>query len=593
MEVRPGEIVGAPGLGLSLASPPRDVLCQEHERRGGVGHHRPVQRRALPIFDWVPRYRRADLAVDVVAGLTIAAVLIPQSMAYAQIGGVPPVVGLYASVLPAFAYAALGHSRQLTVGPLSTIAIVGALAVGQLAPSGSDRFIALTASLALMVGVIGMLLAIARLGFLIRFISEPVLVGFLAGAAIVIMANQLGALFGYHVPIEGRAYQTIYEWADRLDQTNATSLLIGLVGVVVLVATHRFGRLPTALLYLSLVTAAVSIFDLDAPVVGDVPSGLAGFSVPPLEWGVLRTLVPTAAVILLIAYVEAYGVERRLADEHGEDIDPNRELLAFGAANTTAGVFQGMPVTGVPSRTAVADAAGARTQLAGVVSVIVIVPVLLFASGLLHNLPTAALAAVVLVSIAGFIRVGELRRMLRVRRSDGLIAIGAFAGVVVLGLELGIIVAALGSIVMVIYRATNPRVSVLGRLEGTNFFVDLRRSPTAVTYAGVLIVRPDAPLNFASSTTFDHSVRRLLEQDGDLHTLVLDASGVDHLDVTADHKLRILVGQLRDRGIHVVLVNVDGEVLEVMRRSGLATQLGTDAFFATDADAIAHLESGI
>ena len=555
-----------------------------------VGHHPRVLHRWVSVVDWLPRYRRRDLSGDLVGGLTGAAVMIPQSMAYAQIGGVPPVVGLYASIVPAIAYAALGRSRQLSIGPLTTVTIIGALAVGRLAPAGSDRFIGLTATLALMVGAISVLLALARLGFLMRFVSEPVVTGFLAGAAIVIIANQLGALFGYHVPTESRAYATIVDWADRLDETNLTAVAIGAAGILFLLATRRVGRLPSALIYVAAATLAVGLFDLDAPVLGAIPSGLAGVAVPPLEWDVLRALVPAAVVIVFVGFVEALGVERELADKHHYEIDPDQELLALGTANSAAGLFQGMVVTGVPSRTAVVDAAGGRTQAAGIVGVVAVLPVVFFLTGLLHDLPDSALAAVVIVSIVGFIRLAEMRRVWRIRRSDGAIALLAFAGVVVLGIELGVIVAAVASIVMVVYRATTPRILELGRRGSSDYFVDLRRHPDARTYPGVVILRPDAPLNFASVDAFDRRLRQLTDKPDPPRVVLLDASGIDHLDTTADHHLRKLVTRSRERGIRLVVVNVDDDVTEVMHRSGLARQLGPDAFFATDADAITHLE---
>lgn len=398
--------------------------------------------RRLPIFVWVHDYRRTDLRGDLLAGLTGAALLIPQSMAYAQLGGVPPVVGLYASVIPAFAYACFGLSRQLTIGPLSTLAIIGALAVADLAHAESARFVALTATLALMVGVIGILFGFARLGRLMRFAREPLIVGFLAGAAVVIMANQLDELFGFHVLTEPRVLDIVIGWARHLDETDVTALTIGLVGIVGLAVTRRFGRIPSALVYIVGATVVVWLSGADVVVVGEVPSGLAGFSVPPLEWAVVRSLAPAAFVIMVVGYVESYGVTRRLADEHGYPIDANRQLFSTGGANVTSGFFGGMPVTGVPSRTAALDEAGARTQLAALVAAATVVPVLLFGTALLHDIPRSALAAVVIVSIAGFIRIGEFRRLWRDARFDAWIALVAFAGVVALGLEWGVLVTA-------------------------------------------------------------------------------------------------------------------------------------------------------
>jgi SulP family sulfate permease len=552
-------------------------------------------RRWISVLDWLPHYRRADLPGDVVAGITGAAVLVPQSMAYAQIAHLPPVVGLYASVVPLLVYAVLGRVPQLGMGPLASISILSAVGVAKLAPDTSARFIALSATLAVIVGVVHLAIGLGRLGFLVRFLSEPVMAGFLAALGVLLIATQLGALTG--VPISStstRAYEVVRDWLEGLDGASLTTTALGVSSVAALLVAKRWRRLPSALLLIVVTSLAVLVFGLDGhgvAVVGSVPSGLATPANPPWSLHDVQVLLPTAFAITLISILEAMTLAREFAEEHGYDMNPNQEIAAIGASNVSAGFFQGMVVTSAITRSTILDEAGARTQLSGALSALIVAPLVMFGTGTFEYIPICVLGAVVIVAVLPFIKVGEARRLWRVQRADFWVGMLAFVGTLVLGLELGVLLAVATSITLIVYRVTRPRMPELGRLAGTDSFVELSRNPDAQTYPDTVVVRVEAALYFTNAEALANRLLQLERDHPGLHTIVLDASGVNTLDATADHQLRKLATRYRDRGMRLLFVNVDDDVREVMDASGLTELIGADNFFATDADAVAHLRS--
>ncbi|HEU5308437.1 MAG TPA: sulfate permease [Acidimicrobiia bacterium] len=542
------------------------------------------------MLEWVRGYQRDDLVPDVVAGITGATILVPQSMAYASIAGLPPVVGLYASVVPVLAYALFGRSRQLSVGPLATISIIGAVALAKLAPAGSSRYVTYAATLALLVGAIHLALGLGRLGFLMRFLSEPLMAGFISAVGVIIITTQLGPLFGFSVPQESLAYETVYQWAKRLDQVDWSTLAIGLATIVILLVARRRPRLPTALALViagSLAVLAFGLQDEGIAVVGHVPSGLAGPAVPPLDWDVVRTLLPAAFAITFVGFLESITLTREYARKHHYDVTTDGELVALGVANASAGLFQGMIVTGAVTRSSIVDAAGARTQLSGVVTALVVAPLLIFVPEAFSDIPIAVLAGIVIAAVIGFVKVTEARRLWRVKRSDFWIMMLAFVSTVGLGLEFGVLLTTVASLVLIIYRVTQPRIPELGRLPGTDAFVELSRHPAAETFPGSVIIRPESPLVYTSAESIEHRLEAL---GPDVHTVVLDASGVNDVDATGDHALRLVAQRLHERGVRLLLVNVHDDVRDVLDASGLSAILGDDCYFASDEDAVAHLE---
>ncbi|MBV9410487.1 MAG: sulfate permease, partial [Acidimicrobiia bacterium] len=515
-------------------------------------------RRWLSVLDWLPGYQRADLPGDLIAGLTGAAVLVPQSMAYAQIAHLPPVVGLYASVVPLLVYAVLGRVPQLGVGPLASISILSAVGVAKLAPANTMQFITLSAALAIIAGAVHLAIGLARLGFLIRFLSEPVMTGFLAGLAVLLIGTQLGALTGTHIPATTtRAYEVFRDWVNGLDGASITSAVFGAVSVVVLLVARRWRRFPSALALIIVSSLAVVILNLDAhgvAIVGKVPSGLALPKNPITSLHDVGVLLPTAFAITLISVLEAMSLAREFADKHGYDIDADQEIAGLGAANISAGFFQGMVVTSAITRSTILDEAGARTQLSGVVSAVTVALLVMFGTVLFRYIPICVLGAIVIVAVLPFIKIGEAERLWRVQRADFWVMVLAFVGTLLLGLELGILLAVVTSVALIVYRISRPHMPELGRLQDTDAFVELARHADAETYPATAIIRVEAALYFSNADVLANRLRGLERDRPGLRTIVLDASGVNHLDATADHELRKLVTRFREHGIDLLLV---------------------------------------
>ncbi|MBV8561236.1 MAG: sulfate permease, partial [Acidimicrobiia bacterium] len=470
-------------------------------------------RRWISVLDWRPHYRRADLPGDLMAGLTGAAVLVPQSMAYAQIAHLPPVVGLYASVVPLLVYAVLGRVPQLGVGPLASISILSAVGVAKLAPANTGQFITLSATLAIVAGLVHLAIGLARLGFLIRFLSEPVMTGFLAGLGVLLIATQLGALTGTHIAAtSAKAYDVVRDWANGVDAASLTTTALGVVSLAILLVARRWRRFPAALALIVVTSIAAVLLGLDqhgVAVVGKVPSGLAPPKNPISSVHDLTVLLPTAFAITLISILEAMTLAQNFADKHGYEIDPNQEIAALGASNVAAGFFQGLVVTSAITRSTILDEAGARTQLSGVVSAVIVAVLVMFGTGLFRYIPICVLGAIVIVAVLPFIKIGEARRVWRVQRADFWVMMLAFVGTLVLGLELGVILAVATSITLIVYRICRPRIPELGRLPHTDAFVELARHPDAETFPGTAIVRVEAALYFSNADVVIDRLRRL------------------------------------------------------------------------------------
>ena len=553
-------------------------------------------RRRLPVFDWLPGYDRGNLRGDLVAGLTVGAMLIPQSMGYALLAGLPPQIGLYSAVLPLVVYAAIGWSRQLGVGPTAISSLLTSAGVAHL--SGGDARVAveLAATLAVMVGLMRIALGVGRLGFMVSFLSRPVLSGFTSAAAILIGASQLKYLLGIKLEHTERVHQIVSEAARRIDEVQGATLVIGACGVALLAAQRRWlPSWPGPLIAVGLATLAVTAFNLEdrhVSVVGQIPGRLPSLGVTTTGFDHLGELIPTALAITMLGFVESIAIAKVFAQRHRYTIRPNRELVALGACTVAAGLSNGYPVSGSFSRTAVNATSGARTQLAGVVSAGVVALTLVVLTPLFRPLPHAVLASVVIMAVAGLVDVGEARRLWTVKRSDFWLLSLAFASTLAFGVQLGLGISVVASLAVVLRQTSRPHIAVLGRIPGTTEFRNVERSPSAVTTDGVVVVRVDAPLYFAN---LDYLRERLMnleeEQDGRMRVLVLDTTSVTELDSSADTALVEIAGDFAQRDVALYLAGVKGRLLDVMRRSGSYERLGPDHFFLSVNDAVRHAEA--
>jgi len=558
-----------------------------------MGSHR--RRLRLPVFDWLPGYARADLKGDLVAGLTVGAMLIPQSMGYALLAGLPPQIGLYSAVLPLIAYAAIGGSRQLGVGPTAISSLLTAAGLAHLSRGDPTLTIELAATLAVLVGLMRVALGVGRLGFMVSFLSRPVLSGFTSAAAILIGASQLKHLVGIKLERTERVHQIVAEAAGRIDELQGATLAIGLGGIALLAALRRWlPSWPGALIAVGLATLAVTALHLEdrhVSVVGDIPGRLPQVGVPTTGFDHLGDMMPTALAITMLGFVESIAIAKVFAQRHRYTIKPNRELVALGVCTVTAGLSHGYPVSGSFSRTAVNATSGARTQLAGVISAGVVALTLVVLTPLFRPLPHAVLASVVVMAVAGLVDVGEARRLWTVKRSDFWLLALAFAGTLAFGVELGLGISVIASLAVVLRQTTRPHIAVLGRIPGTTQFRNVDRSPSAVTTDGVVVVRVDAPLYFANLDYLREKLTNLEEeQDGRMRVLVIDATSVTELDSSADTALVEIADDLGGRDVELYLAGVKGRLLDVMRRSGSYQRLGPDHFFLSADDAVNHAE---
>ena len=557
------------------------------------GHSR---RWALPLFEWVPGYERANLRGDLVAGLTVGAMLIPQSMGYALLAGLPPQIGLYSAVVPLVAYAAIGGSRQLGVGPTAISSLLTAAGLAHLSRGDPVVAVELAATLALIVGLMRIALGLGRLGFMVSFLSRPVLSGFTSAAAILIGTSQLKHLLGIKLQHTERVHAILAEAVSRIDEVRGATLALGVCGIVLLAALRRWRpQWPGALIVVVLGTLAVVALHLEdhhVSVVGEIPGRLPSFRVPTTGLDRLGDMLPTALAITMLGFVESIAIAKVFAQRHGYRIKPNRELVALGACTVAAGLTHAYPVSGSFSRTAVNAASGARTQLAGIISAAVVALTLLVLTPLFRPLPQAILAAVVVMAVAGLVDVAEARRLWTVKRSDFWLLALAFAGTLAFGVELGLGISVVASLAVVLRQTTRPHIAVLGRIPGTTEFRNVERSPSAVTTDGVVVVRVDAPLYFANLDYLREKLMNVEEaQGGGLRVLVLDATSVTELDSSADTVLVEIAGDLAQRDVALYLAGVKGRLLDVMRRSGSYRRLGADHFFLSVNDAVRHAEA--
>jgi len=530
------------------------------------------------IADWVVDYRKDWLRFDVVAGLTAAAVVIPKALAYATIAGLPVQVGLYTALFPMVIYAVLGTSRPLSVSTTTTIAILVAATLGQIAPNADPGvLLATTATLTLLVGVILIAASVLRLGFVAEFISEPVLIGFKAGIGLVIVIDQIPKLLGVHFE-KGTFLQNIISTLQAIPHASVATLAVGLGTLLILVGAHRLvPKAPAPLIAIAAGIAAVTLLGLRAQgveTVGEIPRGLPSFIAP--DFSLLAVLWPGALGIALMSFTETIAAGRAFAAPAEPPLVPNRELLATGLANVGASVWGSMPAGGGTSQTAVNRMAGARTQLAELVTAAATLLTMLLLAGPMGLMPQATLAAVVIYYSIGLIEVAGFRAILEIRRLEFFWALAATAGVVVLGTLQGIVVAIVLSIVSLAQQVANPTVYVLGRKPATNVFRPRTpEHPEDESFPGLLLLRVEGRVFFLNAARLGERLRTLVNEVKP-KVVAIDLSGVFDLEYTA---LKALIeGQKRfaENGISVWLVGLTAPVLKVVERSSLGATLGRE-----------------
>jgi sulfate permease, SulP family len=537
------------------------------------------------------RYQRGWLRGDLVAGVTVAAYLVPQVMAYAEVAGLPAVVGLWACVAPLLVYAVLGSSRQLSIGPESTTALMTAAAIGALAAGDPERYAALAAGLAVAVGLLCLLGYLGRLGFLADLLSRPVLVGYMAGIAVLMIVSQLGKLTGVDVQGDTPLAQSWYTLRHLGEVAVPTVTMAAVVLVLLLVGQHYRPRWPNPLFVMLLATAATAAFELSShgiAVVGTIPSGVPAPGLPDLDPGAMLELALPAIGVALVGYSDNVLTARAFATRHRERIDANQEFFALGVANLSSGLFHTFPVSSSASRTAIGDAVGSRSQLYSLVSLVVVLLTLVFLSPVLEAFPLAALAGVVVFAAIRLIDVPELRRIARFRRSELVLAVATIASVLLLGVLPGIGVAIGLSILDLLRRVARPHDGILGYAPEVPGMHDVDDYPQAKTVPGLVVYRYDSPIFFANAEDFRRrALAAVDESTAPTEWFLLNAEANIEVDLTGVDALEEVRRSLAERGIVFAMARVKQDLRDRLDTAGFIERVGEDRIFLTLPTAVA------
>ena len=541
------------------------------------------KKRFTPFTQWMGELRDYKvIKADLIAGLTVALVLVPQSMAYAQLAGLPAYVGLYASFLPVIVASVFGSSHQLATGPVAIVSLMTATALEPLAltPNG---YLAYAAILAMMVGIFQLSLGLLRLGILVDFLSHPVVLGFTNAAALIIASSQIGKIFGIATRKGEHHYQTLWNLLQDIPQTHLITLVMGVFSIILLLVLKRIlPRLPNILITVVICTFLAYFLNYEAhggAVVGLVPSGLPGFKLPNVEFSQVMHLIVSASIIALLGFVEAISIAKAIASETRQRLSANQELVGQGLANITASLFQGYAVSGSFSRSAVNFSANAKTGFSSVVAGTLVALTLLFLTPLLHHLPQATLAAVIMVAVAGLIKIEPIQHAWKVLPHDALIAIAVFFSTLFFAphLERGIMLGILLSLGLYLYKTMSPSFVELSRHEDGTLrsaaLFNLETSPT------LSIFRYDGDLYFANAGYLEGEILNHVATKPDLKVLILDFESVDFLDSTGEETLTRIAERLEAADIDLYIARPKKNVLDAFKRSGLMDKIGENHFF--------------
>ena len=551
-------------------------------------------RRFVPILQWLPKYDREWLRFDVIAGATVWGLLVPESIAYAGLAGLPPQAGLYTLLATLAAYAVFGTSRHLVAAATSAAAVLLASSVGGLAGAAAARYMSDAAGLVLFCGGLFLIAGFLRLGFVAQFLSRPVMEGFVFGLAIFVTVSQLPKLFG----IEKGSGDTIKQFIHliaHLGNTSGATLAVGAGALVLLFAVERFApKIPGGLVALVLgilVSSAFSLSEHGVKIVGHVPRGLPTPGVPSLHGGDVLPLITAAAGLLLVIFSESLGAADTFATKYGYEIDPNQELIALGVANAGSGLLGGLAGGGSLSQSAVNEGAGARSEVSPLIAAALILITVLVLTPLFKNLPEAVLAALIIHAVSHLWKVAEMRRYYNLQRLEFWLALATLLGVITIDVLPGLVIGVAAMLLLVIYRASRPHVGTLARVPGERgAYGDVGRHPDYERIPDVLVLRLEAPLFYANATPIRDRIKTLVgSSDPPPRALIIDIGGTDRLDITSAEMLAELVQAMHSAGIDVALADVRQPVIKMARRSGLLERVGKNRVFHTIDEAIQAL----
>jgi sulfate permease, SulP family len=545
--------------------------------------------RLLPIIDWLPAYRRAWLTPDFLAGIALWAVMVPESMAYSDIVGVPPIMGLYTIVPALLAYAAFGTSRLLVVGPDTATGLISAITVGAIATQGTADFNTLTSTLAVLIGLFFLFFGILRMGWVASFISTPVMRGFIEGLVYVTIIGQIPHLLGIE-GVSGNFFMKAWNVLQQLPDVSIGPLLTGILCLTaMLLLRHLAPTVPAALVVMAVATILITLLGGEASgvhVVGHVPSGLPRLTLPKVDTVILQELTPGALAIVLVGYAEALGAAKAASLQDGSAIDPNQELVAHGPANILAGLFSGYLVVGSLSKTSVAMVAGARSQVANLFAAVLCLFTLVLLTPLFRNIPQPSLAAVVIAAMLHLTKPSYLRDLFVRSRWSLANTVIVVAGELTLGVLHGIALGVVLSLLLLIYQTSHPRGSELGQLPESEAYRSVKRHPEATTFPGLLIWRISGDLFFASIRRVSEELKAALATRPQVKRLLLDFSAVNSIDVTAADELLHFLKALQNRGVTVAFARVRDTVRDDMQLAGIEAIVDPQNFYERITDGV-------
>lgn len=555
-------------------------------------------KKLIPILDWLPNYHKSQLRGDIVAGITVAIVLIPQGIAYALIAGLPPIYGLYAALVPQLMYAVFGTARQVAIGPVAMDSLIVATGVSTLALAGSESYIAIAILLALIVGTIQFLMGIFRLGFIVNFLSRPVITGFTSAVALIIGLNQFRNLFGVEFIQSDQIHILLEDVYDRLKYFKVNTTIIGLIACIIIIIFRKINRkIPNALIVVVLGIITIRFFGQhfsDVAIVKDIPSGLPKFSIPVLDIALIRELMPIAATLVMVGYLETISIGKTLEAKQDEyRVRPNQELVALGLSNFIGSLFQSYPSASSFSRSAINEESGGTTGVSAIVSAIIVVFTLLFLTPIFYHLPKTILSAIIIVAVFNLINVKEARRLWKANNLDFWLLLATFLATIFFGIEYGILIGVGLSLVVLIFRTSRPYVTELGKVPNSDFYRNKNRFKEVIIHDEILVFRFDAQLFYANSSYFRDKLDEMTEEKGKaLKLIVLDAESINRVDSTGIEMLKERIRYYNKRGIQFYFAGVKGPVRDAFFRGGLLDVASLDHFFMRANGAVNFYKTG-
>ena len=555
-------------------------------------------KKIIPILEWLPQYNTSLFKGDVLAGITVGIILIPQGIAYALIAGLPPIYGLYCALVPQVMYAIFGSSRQVAIGPVAMDSLIVATGVSTLALAGSDSYISIAILLALMVGTIQFIMGVFRLGFIVNFLSKPVITGFSSAIALIIGCNQFRNLLGVDFIQSDQIQYVIEDVLLQITNYNFHTTIIGFSSVAIIVIFRKINiKIPNALIVVVLGILIMKYFGKsfnDVSIIKEIPSGLPLFGIPDVDLDQIRELLPIAFTLVMVGYLETISIGKSLEAKQDEYlVRPNQELIALGLSNIVGSLFKAYPSTSSFSRSAINQESGAKTGMAALISVLMVILTLLFLTPLFYYLPKTVLAAIIIVAVFGLVNFKEAIFLWKANHLDFWLLLATFLATLLLGIEFGIIVGVGLSLIVLIFRTSRPYVAELGKVPNSNFYRNKNRFEEVIIESDILIFRFDAQLFYANSSYFRAKLAKMVHKKGTaLKLIVLDAESVNRVDSTGVEMLKERIKYYQKKGITFFFVGVKGPVRDDLFRSGILSIIEINHFFMRVNDAVKFYKTG-